>query len=61
MYKNLDYNVVQYAGIITNLFRDSMDKIEGYELSNILELTPMSKEEIEALQKAEKETKEKKD
>ena len=61
LYKNLDYNIVQYAGIITNLFRDSMDKIEGYELSNILELTPMSKEEIEALQKAEKETKEKKD
>lgn len=61
LYKNLDYNIVQYAGIITNLFRDSMDKIEGYELSNILELTPMSKEEIEALQKAEKEAEEKKD
>ena len=61
LYKNLDYNIVQYAGIITNLFRDAVDKLEGYELSNISELIPLSTEEIEALQKAEKEAEGKKD
>lgn len=42
----LKHNVEQYAGIITNLFRDPLSQIVGYNESNILELVaiPTSEE-----------------
>lgn len=35
------HNIVQYAGIITNLFRDPLTPLEEYNASNLVELEPM--------------------
>lgn len=38
-------NVVQYLGIITNLFRNSGEQLQNYNESNIVELTPVETSE----------------
>lgn len=57
-------NATQYAGIISNLFRNPSDPIEGYDKSNIVDLAFKSDDEIkaeqEAADKAAKEAAEKK-
>lgn len=50
-YKNMDENVKQYAGVITNMFTTPMNRITTYSENNIHELEEYTKEEWDALQK----------
>lgn len=52
-YKNLDYDVVQRAGIITNLFITEADRNEDYNEVNIQELVAYTTEEIKEMREAE--------
>lgn len=52
-YKNLDYDVVQRAGIITNLFITEADHNEDYNEVNIQELVAYTTEEIKEMREAE--------
>lgn len=44
-YVNLNQNLCTYAGIITNLFRDPIQHIQGYNIADIHELIPLTEEE----------------
>lgn len=52
-YKNLDYDVVQRAGIITNMFITEADRNEDYNEVNIQELVAYTTEEIKEMREAE--------
>lgn len=56
-YKNLDYDVVQRAGIITNLFITEADRNEDYNEVNIQELVAYTTEEIKEMREAEEKAK----
>lgn len=52
-FKNIDYNIVQRAGIITNMFKPIMDRTETYNEQNLQELVAYTTEEIKAMREAE--------
>ena len=67
-YKNLYQNVKEYAGVITNYFRDPLSKNIAYSAANITELEEYTQEEMIAINKenmkrkqAEQQTKEEKE
>ena len=52
-FKNIDYNIVQRAGIIVNMFKPIMDRTDTYREQNIQELVAYTPEEIKAMREAE--------
>ena len=52
-FKNIDYNIVQRAGIIVNMFKPIMDRTDTYKEQNIQELVAYTTEEIKAMREAE--------
>ena len=56
MFKNLDINVQQRAGIILNLFKEEGTRNLNYSETNISELVQYTKEELEEKRKAAVET-----
>ena len=52
-FKNIDYNIIQRAGIIVNMFKPIMDRTDTYKEQNIQELVAYTAEEIKAMREAE--------
>lgn len=50
-YKNLYQNIKEYAGVITNYFRDPLSKNIAYSIANITELEEYTQEEMVAINK----------
>ena len=57
VFKNLDTNVIQRAGVILNMFCESGTENQNYSESNISELIQYTKEELKEKQEAELEAK----
>ena len=52
-FKNMDYNIVQHAGIICNMFKPIADRDETYSEMNIHDLVAYTTEEIKEMREAE--------
>ena len=57
IYKNLDQNVVQRAGIILNMFKTPGTENKNYDESNLSELVQYTDEELKEIEKAKLEAK----
>lgn len=51
------HNVEQYAGIITNMFKEPLEKFDNYAEANIVELTKIDPSETQSEEKTENEPK----
>lgn len=52
-FKNMDYNIVQHAGIICNMFKPLADQDETYAEINLHDLVAYTTEEIKEMREAE--------
>lgn len=52
-FKNMDYNIVQHAGIICNMFKPLADRDETYAEINLHDLVAYTTEEIKEMREAE--------
>lgn len=52
-FKNMDYNIVQHAGIICNMFKPFADQDETYAEINLHDLVAYTTEEIKEMREAE--------